>query len=745
MELRQSYLPNEIKHQINSRNSKIDLALNEIRNSASSSIPQNSIKEIRRDALRDLNINEIEKLKEQFEELSPQKIIDDILKNSRKFSNSPKHNQSEKKDLFLENLKRSSIINFLENIKTKSLKEIKSEYEKRLDEYNTATTLYCDKKNKENLEYSAQLSSIKIKNQTLETTITQLNQENKLLKEQLKQSDNLIFKLQAKFEIFDRLKPIFEEFFKEYPNENPAKIMQDIKEKKEASLKLIEDLNSLQFKLIEKEKEKKEINEKNKKIIEDLSNKIYQLEENNKDKVENYLNEIHSLKTELSNYLIYKQENIKLHNMLFHLYNKLIERLSLERDIKINPDLKVTEKDFKPDLFDNEEIAQYIITMLANSHEDKSAKMLRETIAYANMMQRTYFKDNLNKKFDPVATFKNIKELLEKLESEKIEAKRENKLNKDKLKQFEIDVKKLQSELKYKQIQFENLEKKFNEQFSNKVVKSKEMNNQLRFRRGGFINIAEQESRTSNSNSATKSRKKGSLTNRARSAHPLKQILDRNKKNKDEETARDIFITEGIEKDNFNISKVHKKHQNKTIGNNSLTNRELKSASTRPVTARMLYVRPQSSVTLFKYKRNKIKNQKNKDKSNIITNEDDKDNNPNNIQQLNEEFNINNYKNIKVAKNGDKLLKSGIFQILPAHSDGFKSLVEHTNRLFIYKSKMKPDHGKKNIFDRFTNFMDKNISKLDKIKNRMEEKEYEIGNKIVTNINNLIVNLEKDD
>lgn len=85
-------------------------------------------------------------MKNKLGELNPTKLIEDILRSSRRKESPEKR---EKKDVFLENLKKTSVSNFIENNKNKTLKEIRVEFERKLEEYNTATVLYCDKKNKE--------------------------------------------------------------------------------------------------------------------------------------------------------------------------------------------------------------------------------------------------------------------------------------------------------------------------------------------------------------------------------------------------------------------------------------------------------------------------------------------------------------------------------------------------------------------------------------------------------------------
>lgn len=646
-------------------------------------------------------------MRERAENFDPERIIEEILKSNKKQNVS-----LEKKDksyYFLENLKTNTIHNYIDNIGNKTKQEMRQELEKKLEEYNTATSLFCDKKNKENLEYFHQLTSSKTKVEELELSIIQLNQENKLLKEQLKSSDNVIFKLQSKFEVFNKLKPIFEEFFKQFPEDNPVQIIKEINEKREASIRLIEDINNLNDKLFNEEKTAKQLAEKNKKVIEDLLNKISQVELENKDKIIKFQKEIFDLKSELSNMMHYKKENINLHNMLFHIYNKLIERLELSKNIKISPELKVIERDFKPDLFNNEEVGRYITTMLVTSYEESSSRMFRETIAYTNMLLRTYCKDELSKRFDPVMCLKKIKEIVEKTQEKKIKVKQENHLLKDKIKVLEIEIKKLNNDIKFSQLQYGNLEKKFNKQFSERILRSKEnRNNMIMQKDSKIITVVPQQIFNDEEEEQQEHKKV-----RPSSVGLSKSLVFTDKKRMKE--SKDLFITENEKiKSSREINKFNKsKNQRKN----------LLSASTRPNTGK--YSRPKTALN------------KNVTDDEVIETE-----NSHNVVTNHNYASTFNLKNMELSKNKDKIIRPGNYNMVPLSSDGFQSLVEQTNRLFLYKTKMS-NSCKKNIFQRFVGSMESKFNVLNKVKKQTDSKELVLGDKIVVDINSMINVLEK--
>ena len=82
--------------------------------------------------------------------IDPMQLINDILQQSKK---TLEFKSKEDPDLenaqYIEKLRKTSVDNFLESIKTRTLADIKKEFEKRIEEYNSATNLYIDRKNKE--------------------------------------------------------------------------------------------------------------------------------------------------------------------------------------------------------------------------------------------------------------------------------------------------------------------------------------------------------------------------------------------------------------------------------------------------------------------------------------------------------------------------------------------------------------------------------------------------------------------
>jgi hypothetical protein len=89
-------------------------------------------------------------MREKLDNLNPQKIIDDILKLSKKknvIENAKDKNVSN--DDYLNNLKSNAMNNFIESERNKTLQEIRNNFDEKLKEFKKATELYAEKKHKE--------------------------------------------------------------------------------------------------------------------------------------------------------------------------------------------------------------------------------------------------------------------------------------------------------------------------------------------------------------------------------------------------------------------------------------------------------------------------------------------------------------------------------------------------------------------------------------------------------------------
>lgn len=660
--------------------------------------------------------------------------------------------------------------------------------------------------------------------------------------------------MQSKFEVFDKLKPVFEEFHKEYPEDDPVKVIKEVQQRKEEAHNLIKLNNDLSWKLKDLESYyKKELMSKNKEVN-SLHDKIREIDQDSKAKLEGYVNEITSLQAELKHLKVHERDNLKLQNYLYHIYNQLIDTFSLNKSIKLDAALKVTEHDFKPDLFENEAIKTYIQAMITSSNTDKKNKLLREVMAYSNMMLRMFAKEKLTSKFDPVTTFKAIKDKLVDYKNQNIELKDKVRILNENMKTKDRENKKSILELQNTKRLYQSLENKFEKQFQDKVDTNRRMSSMIRDGSArmsqahtGFnsnvntenmsktqrffanvnnicdfykheaskaeeVNVNEQELSNeeeleengnkklkgsvdtntnllniNNENKFEKGDKKPNETHENENNNT--NIFDYAKNNNYDNTIKvtntknrpfsgipyqkNIFITKS--KDRPLTTRVNNKANNNTkntIKNNNQTNqiRNIQSARTRPETGFQsgAQSRIQSSVPKNKFFLNpnqKIIKSQQSSKLLIPKIIDvggvDIDKKINQLGLLHNEFiGLNGEQNImsnyQMAENRDKLVRTGgNYKILPTHLSGLTKLVEHTNRLFLYKSRMNSSSkvnnlmNERNMFNKFRNYIEKtnsrlkSISKRNQISNRFDSK-IEVDDIIIGKIDNLLNKFKVD-
>lgn len=570
-----------------------------------------------------LSNDQLIKLKQQTISLSPTAIIQEALQMSSNIREQ-KSNQRKSEDI-LEIAKKNAVNIYIEELRSKKECKMKEHFKQKIVDYNNQTDQIRDQIKKEKEEYISKYNSEKEDNINLRQQVTQLNNHLHKLEDKLKDSENSIFKLQDRFELFNKHMPLFDQFVREYPLLNPIEIMKEISSRKRESLEMISELNQTKSDLSTLKAERKIRENTTRKIIDELNEKLFHAEQDNKGKAEKYEKEIITLQEELNTFKAFKEENIFLHNMLFRLYNMLFEAFRLDKGININPQfLDIQESDFNPNLFDNNELSRYIVLMIINMKSSSSDKLLRETIAYSNMMLRVFMKEKVNLRYDPVNTFKDIKTLLETKE--------------EKNRKLTQDIKIL--ETKVTQLEFEN----------------KKLINQIKHRMNTPSSAIQRSSSVFNAISIPSN---NVITN-------AKSLNSHIELHKSDSFPDDITLQKNHTRTAKKENKVFQKTSKEFPTHNDINSNLNKSNDEK---SKKIEVKYQRTITPHSHKSYYAKPEFYNSKTN-------------------EEI-MKKFKDLKQSKSKDKLLKTHGFQSLVAHLNGFQNLVDHTNRLFFYQAKMK--------------------------------------------------------
>ena len=640
-----------------------------------------------------LNIKAIDNLKESISQIDPKKIISSALISANKRSLDNK-----KKIETIEQAKNNIVNSFLSEIdKTdKNIDQLRLLSKEKFNDFKNSTNLIVERTQKEAKEYISKLNLITKENKMLKKKYYDLkNQFDDILAKQ-KNSLKEIENMKNSENILISNKPVFNDFLKQFKAQAPKKIIEDIEKQKDGYKMLKSEYDSTINKIIFGKKIFDLKVEKEEKKISNMNYKIHELEEENSLKQENFGNLIEDLKKEIKKLQGLKEENDKYRKMLYQLYNRLIENFSLDKDINLQKKLlKLKKEDYKPNLLDENEIFKYIKLMISSMNRSTSDQLLRETIAYSNMITRVYLKNKINLKYEPYSTFKELKDIMEKNE-EKIEKLRNNvREYEEKLKIMTAENKKLNKIINYfhmeKNRNIEIKQNTLNINYRNSL-KFKKLYNKERFSkqynsskyRNSSLGYQNKRYRLNSANPQIKR----SLLKRA-------NIVDDSDSSKTQKTSVN------------NIKEIKKSNSIYDLNNKKI----------------------QENID-FKLLRNPLYQSIQSMNNKVI----------NKYYQIDNKI---NKENKKVKDNYKKAKDQNIFTYL----NEFQQLINHTNRLFLYQAKISP----KFYLERNRN-LSLNKPKFNKIfkKKRMNKSSDDllqdfVSSKIISKINGIIKNLQYKD
>ena len=636
------------------------------------------------------NLRYLDQLKESIHKIDPNLIIKEALD----FANKKLAENNKKKLETLEQVKKSSINDFLFEInKTdKNYEQLKSISMKKIDEFKGSANLLVERTQKEAKEYIFKLDLINKENQMLEKKYLDLKNQFEDYEEKQKNYLNQIEQMESGAKLLILNKPVFNEFLKQFKSHSPKKIIEDLEKQKNGFKLLNSEYNSTVNKIIFSRKIFDIKVEREEKKISDLNSKIHDLEDENALVLENIQSDIEELKREIEDLQGLKEENDKYRKMLYQLYNRLIGAFSLDKDANFKiKSLNLKKEDYKPNLLDENEIFKYIKLMISSMNRSTSDQLLRETIAYCNMITRVYLKNKINSKYEPYSTFKELKDIMDKNE-DTIERLRTN------LEEYEKKLKKMVAENR-------KLNKIINyfHQEKNKNIEMKQSNMNLKYRNSLILRKSSYNKNNSREFSSSKKRsssiKEINNKNRIKSANYIAKnnILKRKK----------MFTEEMLNSNKSAINKMKKSYSSFHFINQD--NIDFK------------YLRNPLYQSIQSMKCNKVIN---KNESKII----DK----------------------KKENKKEEKIKTINEQNIVTYLNEFKQLINHTNRLFLYQAKMSPKYyleKNKNLTQNKPKFNRLPIMKKKKLNQSSGDLLQDfVKTKIISKINGMINNLKfKDD
>ena len=640
-------------------------------------------------------INFITKIKEfDKDDINDEKYYLDINKTinkalSLKKSYSQKNNL--KRDELLEKTKENSIINFLNDLQNKSIAQIKNNFLSKIQENSANAQAQIEKSKLQTKEYITKYNNLFEENKKLSQKILEMNNKYRELGFSLKKSQNTISQMQINDENLKQYKLLFDEFLLQYPDIDPIAKMKEIEKNKKSFFNKFNEYNDLQRKFEIDQKEYQQRLKHGQRALSNLEEKLNRIDETNKLKKKENKVIIDELNLEKNTLQKLKEDNNKYRKMLYNLYVKLIEAFKLNKKINIDKKyLTISENDFYPDLLDDLEIWKYIKTMINTINPSINDQSLKETIAYSNMITRIYLKNKNSLRYDPLNTFKELKSIMEE---------KEQKICKlsDNVKDFEIKLNTMELENK----KLNNLFIHFNQERNKNLVNKSVMFNQSPHSKRATSIFNLRNSTTKLSYNPISKNKRASINSRNRPLSSLNKYIYKNNDIKQNSSSHNNnkSIDEQIETDILNRTEKLPKYFKKS------GNRQNKF-----------------SKISISYNKNYLNNQEMKD-----------------------------FRKIKESKNKDKILKIHNQQQLVKCINEFNQLVNHTNRLFIYKAKLSPKDNKMTNFSKYTRkiVFNKNLTKSKSVelfqnskKTMIKKEKKDLSKQIVNKLSELIKELE---
>ena len=624
---------------------------------------------------------------------------------------------------FLWEIENNAISNYLGYLSQKNIKELKELFIKEIENFKIKANLEINKKERELNEYKSKCELISEENNLLNKKLLDFNNRFICLQKLFKDKEEEIIQIKEKLQFYKENEKLITLFSDNFYDKDPIDIIKSYKEKHEGEINLMHEKEDLKSTIKNLEKKMKEENDENKKNISILKDKIDGLKLENNELLENHTDKIGEIIFLNKSNKKLQEKNHLLHKMLYQLYNKLFEAFRLNKNININDKyLNITEEDFLPNVYDDEELCRYIKIMISTSIPSLSDKLLRETVANANMIFRMFLRNNinLNLRFDPLITFRELKLFMENRE--------------DKIKNLENLVKKYQEMLSSS----ENSEKKFENMVrameQEKIIKREsyiESGKSFFIKKNSLLNNYSNNIITNVNNEIT------NMTN-------TNIISEGNKSIKDKinflTLSKEYLPTQGFELTSTKNNTNENKNNNATNMDNIFKIRP-KSSSPR-ITKYKIIEYNKKRIMSTNNAKNKIKNKKYYKEAKYqllhclsVVNKNENS------------FNDTYYKKLRkitIGKRGNILKENGSQKFVNYYKN-VKQLINHTNKLFLYRSRLSP-------YKYYNSFSLKLKSPKNKIRVISKEKEYyekKIKNEIIHKIDKLInemdINTEKSE
>ena len=396
------------------------------------------------DHKKEVNELYLSDLQNELNSLNPEKHMKNLIKEINKeeinsYQKNPKKKysnteESKGKNQFLEEIEflRNIYINqFIDESMKRTDMNAKNFIPSHAKDFKEKVGLIIKKADEEYNSYKQKLDSIELKNKELQRNINIVESHKNILFSQLQDAEESISKINKKYNIFNELKPYYDELITEFnidPNTYKPKkrlLSNDIRRRRKEAENFGDEINKAREKIKEIKEQKRKEDLNNRKLNEQFSSDLKDVEIKNRNIEDEYNYKFNKIKQEIYVSSEFKEENFLLRNTFFTIFNIFYDKLYLERDLNINPKgIPLEREDYTPKTYETNEMVKYIYLMLKNSNEDTTGLLLREIVSYCNMMLRNVQKGPDKVYYEPLTTVKQIEALITSIEKQNDDLKK---------------------------------------------------------------------------------------------------------------------------------------------------------------------------------------------------------------------------------------------------------------------------------------------------------------------------------
>ena len=425
-------------------------------------------------------------LREKISEINTDNLINEALYMGKKISYKNKNlkNITIKDDL-LEEIRSKVLKAYLESVKDKTIKEIKTELNAKIDEYIKNIRILLLESNFQIDKYKKISEKIENENINIKQINSSLMIYNQDILKEINNYQSNLNSLQKSYKLLLKQKDLFDVILEEYSSKSPEEILSELKLAKEGSLQLLENYNEIMRENTQLKKDLENEEKKYRDKIDSILKNFNDFKENKINEEKQNLLKIKFLENKVYDNENYQKENYNLHRTLYYIYNLLFKEFGLNKYIKIDKKyMDLRESDFNPNVMYDLEIKNYIELMVKSMHKESLDIIFRECIGYLNMIIRKYFPNKKNLRFKPVDILIEINNFIGKA----IKKINDNKIliNQYKNNNFKLEKENIKINKKLSK-EIDTFEKYDSYQFLSDKKLSMEINNLKRFKTN-FIN-----------------------------------------------------------------------------------------------------------------------------------------------------------------------------------------------------------------------------------------------------------------